>query len=366
MNSFDKKMKELSKDITPPESYYQKVDEVLKNLPEKELNDEKKGDWRVKKERHWKIAVCVVCVCLVCFLAFGATQVASANIFTDLKQLIMEFFHIDQKEAADEYGVESQQEEVISKPDLYIELKEKIVDKHSLYVLVSITAPTDIAFDDRIGFDYFAFCRGSSYNADNLIGGGKDCSLLEVQEDKSNVATYVVSMSSDEKIEEDEDITLYFKDMMRDPCEDEPEMLVEGMWSLTFTATYTVSEDVEIKGTEDMTFTHDGGIVTLKKIELSPMGISVSADVTDLHYADNAYSNETSLPVTLQMVDGSNLVIFSHDPDEPGYISMGSDSFRQPKGKEILTSRYEFEKMVDIKKVIGIYVEDLYVSLIEE
>lgn len=366
MNSFDKKIKELSKDITPPESYYQKVDEVLKSLPEKELNEEKKGDGRVKKERPWKIAVCVVCVCLVCFLALGATQVASANIFTDLKQLIMEFFHIDQEKAADEYGVESQQEEVVSKPDLYIELKEKIVDKHSLYVLVNITAPTDIAFDDQIGFDYYAFCHGSSYNADNLIGGATDCSLLSVQDDKPNVATYVVSLSSDEKIEEDEEVTLYLKDMMREPFGDTPEMLVEGMWSLTFTASYTVSENVEIEGTEDMTFTHDGGTVTLKEIELSPLGISVSADVTDLHYADNAYSNETSLPVTLQMVDGSELVIFSNDPDEPGYISMGSDSFKQPKGKEILTSRYEFQEMVDIKKVIGIYIEDFYVSLVEE
>lgn len=365
MNDFDKKLKEMSKDMTPPEHYQQRIDKVLENLPEKNPYQKENRCVHRRTNRFLKIAVCSVCMLLVCVLAFGSAQVAKANIFTQLKQTIMEFFHIGQQEASDEYGVESEEEVVISKPDLYLELREKIVDKHSMYVLVSITAPPDVSFDEQIGFDYYAFCNGSSYNADQLIGGAKDCCLLEVQEEKPNVATFVVSISSDEKIEQDTDVTLYFKDLMREPFGENPQMLVEGMWSLTFQANYTVSEDIVIKGTPDMKFEHDGGEVTLKKIELSPLGISVTADVTNLHYADQAYSNETSLPVKLRMVDGSQLVIYSHDPEEPGNVSMGSDSFRQPGGKEFLTSRYEFEQMVDIRKVIGIYVEDYYVSLTE-
>jgi hypothetical protein len=122
---------------------------------------------------------------------------------------------------------------------------------------------------------------------------------------------------------------------------------------------------VAIDGTEDMVFSHDGGKAVLSKIDLLPLGVQVTADVTDLHYADQAYSNTTPLAVTLQMVDGSELVVFSHEADAAGYISSGSDSFEQPDGKEFQTSQYEFKEMVEVGKVIGIYVEDLYVPVVK-
>lgn len=359
MSDFDKKLKEMSQNMEIPETYNQRVDDVLQSLPEMNAFSIKK---KQNKRNVLRFAVCVLLV--ICILVIP-TQVANANIFSEFKQTLMEFFHIGEKEASDDYGVESDRDGVVSKPDLFFELKEKIIDKHSIYLLVSITAPTDIEFNDKIGFDYFAFSEGSNYNADNVIGGGRDCQLLEVKEDKPNVATFVVSIVTDAELDEDTEITACFKDMMLDPYGDNPKMLVEGMWSLTFSVNYTVSENKTIEGTKDMVFTHDAGKVQLSKLELSPLGILVSADVTELHYADNAYSNATSFAVTLEMVDGTKLVIASHDPDEPWYTSMGSDSFEQPDGREIMTSQYEFEEMVDIGKVIGVYVEDLYIPLVE-
>lgn len=365
MNKFDKELKKQSKNFTPPEQFQTRVDAVLAELPERNPYEKEQKRARGKKPAV-KYAAIAAGVVIVFLLFLQTAQVANAGFLEDLKKTLLEFFHIEKQVASSEYGVESREEKVKSRPDLYVELKEEIVDKHSIYVLVHITAPTDISFDPQIGFDYFAFCKGESYNSDALIGGAKDCSLLQVEQDKSNEATFVVSISADETIEEDAPVTLYLKDMMRDPYQEDAEMLVEGMWSLTFPASYTVSKDVTIEGSADMKFEHDGGEVSLQKIELSPLGISVSADVTALGYADQAYSNATSLPVTLCMVDGSRMVIYSSDPEESGNTSMGSDSYSQPDGKEILTSRYEFEKMVDVSKVIGIYVEDYYVSLAGE
>ena len=70
-------------------------------------------------------------------------------------------------------GVTSDKEDSASKPDLMMELKEKVIDKHNIYVVVKITAPTNISFAKNISFDYFAFCKGRNYNESNLLSGAK-------------------------------------------------------------------------------------------------------------------------------------------------------------------------------------------------
>lgn len=357
MNDFDKKLRKMVEDTELPEAYNQRIDDTLQSLPEKNA-----FNYREKNHGIVRVAVCVILV--ICILMIPA-RMTNANIFSEFKQTLMEFFHIGEDTASDDYGVESYRDGVISRPDLFFELKEKIIDSHSIYLLVSITAPTDIEFTDKVGFDYFAFSEGSSFNADNLIGGSIDCKLFEVKEDKPNVATFVVSLATSQEIAEDTEITVYFKDMMLDPYGENPRMLVEGIWSMAFMTAYTVSESKVVEGTEDMRFSHGGGTASLTKLELSPLGILVEADVTEFHYADNAYSDAASFALTLKMVDGTEFVITSNDSDEQWYVSSGDVSYNQEDGKEFQTGQYEFQEMIDISRVVGVYVGDLYISLVE-
>lgn len=356
MNDFDKKLRKMVEETELPEAYNQRVDDTLQSLPEKNAFIKKNK----KRGSAVRVAVCIILV--ICILMIPA-KMTNANIFSEFKQTLMEIFHIGEDKASEDYGVESKRDGVASRPDLFLELKEKIIDSHSIYLLVSITAPTDIEITDKIGFDYFGFFEGSNYNPDKLIGGGTDCKLFEVKEDKPNVATFVVNIATDQEIAEDTDITVCFKDMMLDPYGENPQMLVEGMWSITFSASHTVSESKVVEGTEDMVFSLNGETASLTKLELSPLGILVTADVTELHYADNAYSDADSFAVTLKMVDGTELIITSHDPDKPWYVSNGSECFDQPEGKEFQTGQYEFQEMIDTSKVVGVYVEDLYIPL---
>lgn len=359
MNDFDKKLRKMVEETELPEAYNQRIDDTLQSLPEKNAFNIEKN-----KKSHGIVRVAVCVILVICILMIPA-RMTNANIFSEFKQTLMEFFHIGEDTASDDYGVESYRDGVVSKPDLFLELKEKIIDSHSIYLLVSITAPTDIEFTDEVGFDYFAFSEGSSFNADNLVGGSTECKLFEVKEDKPNVATFVVSLATSQEIAENTEMNVYFKDMMLDPYGENPQMLVEGIWSIAFMTTHTVSESKVVEGTEDMRFSHGAGTASLIKLELSSLGIQVEADVTEFHYADNAYSDAAPIALTLKMVDGTEFMITSNDPDEQWYVSSGDMSYNQSDGKEFQTDHYDFEEMIDISRVVGVYVEDLYVSLVE-
>ena len=229
MNRFDKKIKELSKNIEIPASYDEKVDKVLLDIMKRdEAILEKKKDSRLVP----RLAVCLLCI--FCAISLYTLDV-HADIFSFFKETIMDFLgRGNSEEDLEGMGVESDKMSVGSKPDLMMELQESVIDSHSIYLLVKITAPTNIKFEENVLFDYFCFCRGTNYNLDQYIGGVISCELLEVSEDCPNMATYVVSLVFDEDLEEGCEVTVCFRDLMRDPYSFNPEPLVGGVWRLTF------------------------------------------------------------------------------------------------------------------------------------
>lgn len=58
---------------------------------------------------------------------------------------------------------------------------------------------------------------GENYNSADLLPGVTDCKLVEVSERRSGAASYVVSISTTEKLKEDEQMCVFFKDLMADP-----------------------------------------------------------------------------------------------------------------------------------------------------
>lgn len=356
MDDFDKRIKDMTKEFQIPKSYYKKVDETLESIQNDSIPPSGRG-------RFLKVAIIMTLVCclFIGYFCFFNTKRVNANFFETFKQTILEFLGIGDKES-EEKGVESERDTAVSKPDLMIELREKVIDSQNMYLVVKITAPTDVEFAENITFDYFGFCKGSNYNTSNLLFGPNDCVLLEVLEEKKNVATYVVSIATDEKIEEDKEYTVFFKDLMQNPYGDNPQMLVEGIWSISFTATYTVTENIRVEGTEQMRYSLLHTTAAVKEIELLPLGMSIVSDVS-LVPIDELHTSDTRITIRLKMIDGSELVVDSPDPETDVITSGGSISEYEEGGKVFYKYVSQFESAIEIDKVLGIYIEDCYVPL---
>lgn len=357
MNKFDKKLKELSKNIEVPPSYDEKVDQVLLTIMKK---DETILEKREKSRLLPRLAVCLLCI--ACAISLYTID-AHAHLFSFFKETILDFLgRGNTGESIENMGVNSEKQSVVSKPDLLVELQERVIDSHSIYLLVKLTAPADIRFEEDVLFDYFCFCKGSNYNVDQLIGGAIDCKLLEVSGEGSNMATYVVSLVFDENLEQDSEVTLCLMDLTKDPYSSDPKLLISGVWSLTFQYNTTVTDHIELEGNADMIFPYINTTAEVKSIELSPFGILVCADVSNFPQ-DELGISDTTIAIRLKMIDGSELTVVSHDADQRGYTQGGSVSFIEEEYGTCQRVNLEFTNMINVGKVMGVYIEDLYIPI---
>lgn len=365
MTEFEKKLKALSQDFDTPASYDKKVDETLKMLAEeKECPQEAHGKKEIQKKGNGKriafrIGICLTCI--VCLLVISIQEVR-ANIFDFFKQTLMDFLQSGVEENIGDNGVESSELYVESKPDLMMELKETVIDSHNIYLLVKITAPPNITFTEDIAFEYFCFCKGKNYSVGQLLSGAQSCNLLEVSAERSNAATYIVNMVFEEDLEEGTEITAFFKDLKRNPYSDDAELLVEGMWSITFSLEQTVTESVTIEGNSDMAFPYIDTTAAIEKIELTPIGLVLLSDISNFP-SDKLGLADTSISVKLEMIDGSEVVVFSHDLEEEVFAKSGSIAFEEENGKTYQRNTAEFRNVINLSMVTGIYVEDFYIGV---
>lgn len=361
MTGFDRKIKKLSKEFKAPESYHKRVDEVLETIQQESVP-------APRSRAFVKVAGVVFLLCLLMagYLCFSSAEVAEASFLGSFKQTILDFFGLGEDESR-EIGVESGKERALSKPDLMIELKEEVMDSHNIYLVIKITAPSNVEFNENINFDYFGFCRGSNYNVSDVLPGTLNCKMLEVLEAKKNVATYVVDIATDEELTEGEEITAFFKNLKSDPNGDNPQMLAEGMWRVTFTTSYTVSEDITVDGTdfetEDTEYSFLDTTAVISKIKLTPLGMTLVSDVSEVPY-EELNTSDTGVTIRLKMLDGSEEIVSSPDPDE-NIMADGSDLCFQKDERTYIKKTLQFDKAVDTRQVIGVIVEDCYVPLKE-
>lgn len=323
MTEFDKNIQKRIKNMPIPDSYHEKVKEVLEKIEEDEPVP-------VKKKRHpVKAAAVILVLILAGSLAFSATR-AKAGFMELFTQNLLSFLGLEQ-ESSKELGIESQKQESVSKPDLMMELQEVVMDTQNIYAVVKITAPPSIEF-------------------------------TESSRERKNVATFVVNVVTDEQIPEGKEACVFFKDLIADPTETEPNVLIEGMWTLNFMAEYTKSQDITIEGTSDMSYSFLDTTATVKKIKLLPLGMTLKADVSNVPREELGIS-DTRLTIRLKMADGSELIVQSPDPDAKEITSSGSMSESEKGDRTYLKYVSQFEKAVDINQILGVYIEDLYVPV---
>lgn len=227
--------------------------------------------------------------------------------------------------------------------------------------MIRITASTDVEFTEDIGFEYFAFSKGESFNSNDLLGGAIDCKLLEVMDGKSNIALYAVTLSSDEQIEDGGMVTAYFENLSREPFSDTPDIQVEGVWSISFSTDYTVRDEISIDGIRDVEIPFLNTTADIERITLNPLGMMVVADVSRVPY-DSLGISDTTIEVRLKMMDGTEVVVESKKEVE-SIIESGSRSYDTIDGKTTQTNVYQFETVLDINKVTGIYIEDRFIPV---
>lgn len=367
MTKFDKELKKLSKHVKIPESYDRKVEETLEKLAEKKETSQKEKNlsekvFSQKNGRRKGILQVVICALCIIFLLSLSIHDVRANIFDFFQHTLMDFLRQDLEEDTEDYGVESVDIHIESKPDLMMELQEAVMDSHNIYLLVKITAPTDIEFAENVTFDYYCFCEGQNYNNNQLLSGANSCELLEVSRERTNVATYIVNMVPEQDLEAGTEVTACFKDLTRDPYSDSPELLVEGMWSLTFPFEPTVTENISIEGNSDMIFPYNNTTATVERIEVTPLGMVVMTDISDFP-SDEWGISDTSLSVRLKMIDGREEVILSHNLEDETFVQCSSRECSEENGKFYQKDIIEFPDMINMNMVTGIYIEDLYIPV---
>lgn len=359
MTRFDRDIMRAAKNFTVPESYEKRVEETIQSLP---------GELAAFPcefpKRKYKRILAFVCVCLICAALFSTVEVTQAGFLEMFKETIFDFLGID-TEKSQQMGIESRKENTVSKPDLMLELQEKVIDSQNIYLVVKVTAPANVVFGEEIGFDYFAFAEGSNYNTEQLISGARDCRLLEVLEGRDNVATYIVSLSTVQELQEGTEVTAFFKDLTVDPNGEQPEVLVEGMWSVTFLFEPSVFDEIEINGTPDATYPFLGTTARLEKLNLTPLGLTLVSDISEADYEMLGFA-DTTIAIRLKMTDNSELVVTSHDEEDTLIISSGSNSFSEEEEKIRMTFGCQFETPIAVTQVSGVYLEDYYLPVTSE
>lgn len=356
MTRFDRDIKKAAKNFTIPESYEKRVEETMQSLSE----DNVTYPCEVPKKNYKRLLV-FVCACLVCVVLFSTAEVTQAGFLEMFKETIFDFLGIDTAQSQS-MGIESRKENTVGKPDLMLELQEKVIDSQNIYIVVKVTAPTDVVFREEISFDYFGFAEGSNYNVEQLLAGARDCRLLEVLEGKPNVATYIVSLSTDQKLQEGMEVTAFFKDLTVDPNGEQPELLVEGMWSVTFTIEPSVVEEIQIDGTPDATYPFLGTTARMESLSLTPLGLTLVSDISKIDRELLGFA-DTTIAVRLKMIDNSELTVASHEVEDPLITNSGINSFSEEDEKMRMTCVFQFETPISIAQVLGVYLEDYYVPV---
>lgn len=356
MASFDRKVKKMAKEFQVPDSYYGKVDETLAKIKEDYVAPPRRKPY-VKAALY----IMILFVMIGGILLLSETKSAEASLLEAFKQTFFDFFGLDEKESETK-GIESEKKTAVSKPDLLIELKEVVMDTQNIYAMIKITAPPDVEFKEGMTFDYFGFCEGTNYNVSGLVPGARECELFEVLDGKDNVGLFVVSISTDQQIAEGKDVTVFFENLIAGPYEDKPEILIEGIWSLSFTAAYTNSKNITVEGTDDMRYSFAGTTADIKEIDLLPLGLTLISDVSKVDI-DTLNTTDTRFVIRMKMIDGSEIIVESPNLEDESFVSSGSIGQYEENGRVYQKYVGQFKEAVDISQVMGIYIADYYVPL---
>ncbi len=100
----------------------------------------------------------------------------------------------------------------------------------------------------------------------------------------------------------------------------------------------------------------------VKRLEMTPLGMVLVSDISNFPAEELGFS-DARIAIRLKLIDGSEQVITSQDPEEPNFTQSSMFSFWEADGVMYQRDTIEFTNAINIGKVLGIYVGDLYIPL---
>lgn len=343
----------MKQDMELPESVNSKIDETLQKIRE-----QNRVTPYVKKQRTWKKSVAAAALCI---LALSGITVTAATLSSWNKD-VAKRFQVDeeqQKELSEKkvtVPVEAQAEN----GGYTIKLEQALYSDQYMYLYFTITAPEGQTVPNDLSFKEASLLVDGEDLADKYMGGYFSGVLDEesMQEDwNSNSIHYEFWV---EKFEggnlSGKTMTVSFKDMYFGTTQDE-ENIVQGpagTWDISWKMDYESSEqDFEVNQKLDK------DEVTVKKITLSPISISVDYDwrriketvkVIQEDGTEGSMERYKDIPVwpaAVKMADGTITDLEATGPGRCGFAS-----------KDETDSTYRVSnacgKVIDVENVVSV------------
>ena len=355
MNEPDDKIKKLSSDLHAPEGYDERIEDILNSLPEKSISNKN------KTHRAVKIAAAVAFVMAIGVFIISQTQV-KAGIFEVFGKNILSYLGMD-SDTTDETGVHSHKVHTESHPDLTISMQELVMDEHHIYLSLIVSASSGVEFTKDVSFAYFGVCRGESYNPDDLIGGATSCEMLEKinYEGNENSAQYILSLTTEDKLQDGEKLVAFFHDLTVDPNGPAPKTLVEGKWKINFLSSVTVSKKKVIETDRSISYPFLGKNAHVEKVSVTPLGITIRTDISEVPY-DELGVSDTRIDMTLLLIDGSEIALSRKDGSALKDISDGSIAVESKGDKTYMKYVYTFKNNINPDMFKGLMIEGVKIS----
>lgn len=324
-----------------PEGFHNRVEETLNQISQE------------KTSRNFsKKALCVLIAAIV--LALGGITAIASGLFTWDDKMI-ELFGADkeQQQKLIEKGVTQKENVFAIDNGLTIKLVQTLQDKKYMYILLEVTAPQNIKLSGDNLFEDMGI---------DLSGGRISCSGGFIAGSDSSVSNkgyfqYWINKKSHTDMN-NTDINLHFKNLQYNTGKLNMKTILEGEWNLSWKSVF---KDSTQYFDLNKRFNLSGYDVLVKKVELSPLSMTIYFDGKDLKSMEKAEGVKLD---KLDMLEPINFKgIKNKDGNKINIISgQGEGGFEQATGDYMVS--LSFDKLIDTENVEGLLFGNEYSEVV--
>lgn len=214
-----------------------------------------------------------------------------------ISNLLAPFYGGAQTEIVDSIGVPLDASVTVG--DYTLTADAVIGDRYNLTIVYSLTRVDGKPLSEWTRFDGWksqGVRRNSGYLSHKLSEDGKTMHLMERLTGNQRLFLFK------------RDFQVDFTDLIIwDPEQAVGHPLQEGHWQLRFTIRYEDTTETVWRGKKAVT-DHNGGVFTIRKIELSPVGMHIDLDYPAFYFEDVGKGHE-AFRVSLSLKDGTVITI---------------------------------------------------------
>ena len=246
-----------------------------------------------KKRRHPLYRLAAACMALFLIALPVGAEVKNGYI----SNLLAPLYGGAQTEIVDSIGVPLNASVTVG--DYTLKADAVIGDRYNLTIVYSLTHVEGKTLSEWIRFDGWksqGVRRNSGYLSHKLSEDGKTMHLMERLTGNQRLFLFK------------RDFQVDFTDLIIwDPEQAVGHPLQEGHWQLRFTIRYEDTTETVWRGKKAVT-DHNGGVFTIRKIELSPVGMHIDLDYPAFYFEDVGKGHE-AFRVSLSLKDGTVVTI---------------------------------------------------------